>query len=98
MPRLRCNNGSRRNKSGTCVRKMNGPKKSRCSKGTQRVYYGPKKGTCKANRAVYSKGPQRFRGSVQRWTPTPKPISPMLRRSSRLAAKWTRNGHMRYGK
>jgi len=93
MPLSRCKNGTRRNKSGNCVSKSFGPKTSRCSKGTQRVYHGPKKGTCKANRAVYSKGPQRFRGSVQKWSP-----SPNLRRSSRLATKWTQQGHMRYGK
>lgn len=54
---------------------------------------------CRANRAVYSKGPQRMRGSLQRWISTPKVANPFkLRRSSRLAAKWTRIGHMTYGK
>jgi hypothetical protein len=106
MPRSRCANGYRKNKSGNCERKMNGPKKSRCSNGTRRVYHGPNKGTCKAARVVYSKGPQRFRGSPQIWTPSPRITRRRLqnveqvepRRSSRLATKWTRNGHMMYNK
>lgn len=109
MPRSRCKNGSRKRRSGpkkgTCksnrsvnsIRGSFGLRRlhsSRCPNGFRKINSGPKKGTCKANRAVYSKGPQRIRGSIQRWTPIASPIQ--LRRSSRLATKWTRNGHMRY--
>lgn len=38
--RKRCPNGSRKNKSGTCRRKMFGPKKHRCSRGYRRTRSG----------------------------------------------------------
>jgi hypothetical protein len=44
--RMRCKNGTRRSKSGSCVRNMNGPKKYRCPKGS-RMTRGKKNMYCK---------------------------------------------------